>query len=185
MAEQALWKFVEEEKPSFTVTNFMPPLIFGPMEQKVASAEKINFSNSQIQSIMNSAKAEGGKVPSTMFPGYVSLLTHQRRSHNADKVNQIDVRDLAELQILALTTPGAANKRFVVGFPMMFNRFAEALRNVPELKSRIGENNDDDTTLAPARFDTSEADAVFQFKFRTLDETAKDIAANILKVEAA
>jgi hypothetical protein len=52
----------------------MPPLIFGPMEQKVASAEKINFSNSQIQSIMNSAKTEGGKVPSTIFPGYVSLL---------------------------------------------------------------------------------------------------------------
>lgn len=71
VAEEALWKFVEEEKPSFTVTNFMPPLIFGPMEQKVASAEKINFSNSQIQAILNSAKAEGGKVPSTIFPGYV------------------------------------------------------------------------------------------------------------------
>jgi hypothetical protein len=68
---------------------------------------------------------------------------------------------------------------------MMFNRFAEALRNIPELKSRIAENNDDDTALTPARFDTSEADSVFQFKFRTLEETAKDIAASILKVEAA
>lgn len=77
VAEQALWKFVEEEKPSFTVTNFMPPLIFGPMKQKVASAEKINFSNSQIQAILNSAKVEGGKVPSTMFPGYVSFSSPQ------------------------------------------------------------------------------------------------------------
>lgn len=98
---------------------------------------------------------------------------------------QIDVRDLAELQILALTTPGAANKRFVVGFPMMFNRFAEALRTVPELASRIGENNDDDTALAPARFGTDEANEVFQFKYRSLQETAKDIAASIIKIEAA
>ena len=73
LAEQALWKFVEEEKPSFKVTNFMPPLIFGPMLQKVAGVAKINFSNTQVYGIMNSAKAEGGKVPGTMFPGYVSL----------------------------------------------------------------------------------------------------------------
>lgn len=101
------------------------------------------------------------------------------------ETNQIDVRDLAELHILALTTPAAANKRFVVGFPMMFNRFAEALRTIPELKDRIGENNDDDASLTPARFGTAEGDEVFQFKYRSLQETAKDIAASILKVEAA
>lgn len=68
---------------------------------------------------------------------------------------------------------------------MMFNRFAEALRTVPKLKSRIGENNDDDEKLTPARFGTDEAEAVFQFKFRPLEETAKDVAASILKIEAA
>lgn len=72
LAEKALWQFVEEEKPSFSVTNFMPPLIFGPMLQKVPNVEKINFSNNLIRGIMNSALAEGGKVPNTMFPGYVS-----------------------------------------------------------------------------------------------------------------
>lgn len=72
LAEKALWDFVEREKPQFTVTNFMPPLIFGPMEQKVDSADKLNFSTSQIQSILNSGKAEGGKVPATAFSGYVS-----------------------------------------------------------------------------------------------------------------
>jgi hypothetical protein len=50
----------------------MPPLIFGPMLQKVSSVEKINFSNGLLYNILNSAKAEGGKVPNTMFPGYVS-----------------------------------------------------------------------------------------------------------------
>lgn len=74
IAEEALWKFIEDEKPSFTITNFMPPLIFGPMAQKVAGVDKINFSSSQIQSILNSAKAEDKKVPSTIFPGYVSVV---------------------------------------------------------------------------------------------------------------
>lgn len=85
LAEKTLWKFIEEEKPSFTVTNFMPPLIFGPMLQKVPSVGKINFSNAQFHSIMNSAKAEGRKVPSTMFPGYVSRRVYsslQRRRTN-------------------------------------------------------------------------------------------------------
>lgn len=95
------------------------------------------------------------------------------------------MRDLAELQILALTTPGAANKRFVVGSSMFFNDFADALRKVPGLESRIGENNDDSSTLTAARFDTADAASVFQLKYRTLEETARDTAASILKVEAA
>ncbi|KIV96959.1 hypothetical protein PV10_00769 [Exophiala mesophila] len=165
LAEKAVWDFIEREKPQFTVTNFQPPLIFGPMEQKVDSADKINFSTSQIQSILNSGKAEGGKVPATMFPGY------------------IDVRDLADLQVLALTTPAAANRRFVVGHTMFFNDFADALRKVPEFASRIGENNDDRSVLTPARFGTQEVDDVFHYKYRSLEETAVDTAKSILAVE--
>ncbi|KIX07715.1 uncharacterized protein Z518_02369 [Rhinocladiella mackenziei CBS 650.93] len=86
----------------------MPPWIFGPMMQKVPGVDKINVSSVQIYSIMSSAKAEGGKVPNTTIPAY------------------IDVRDLAKLQILALTTPAAATKRFIVGHPMTFNQFADA-----------------------------------------------------------
>ncbi|KIW11811.1 hypothetical protein PV08_09083 [Exophiala spinifera] len=169
LAEKALWQFVQDEHPSFTVTNFMPPLIFGPMEQNVTSVDKVNFSNSQILAIMNSAtSSDDKKVPTTMFPAY------------------IDVRDLAELQIQALTNPKAANRRFIVGFPMFFNDFADALRaNIPELKGRVGENNDDSETLTPVRIDTHDADSVFDIKFRTLQETAVDTAARILKLEAA
>ncbi|KAL2419908.1 hypothetical protein ABEF95_008264 [Exophiala dermatitidis] len=168
LAEQAIWKFIDEQKPPFSVTNFMPPLIFGPMFQKVPSVAKINFSNRQFHSILNSAKAEGRKVPSTMFPGY------------------IDVRDLAKIQVSALTTPGAANKRFVVGHPMLFNSFADALRDDPELHlaSRIGENNDEESTLTLPRFETKEAEGVFRFKWTSLEKTARDTAIALLEVEA-
>lgn len=192
------------------------------MEQIVTSVDKINFSNSQVQSIMNSAVSETKKVPTTMFPAYVraillflppkpsrirsqwqrpqslpfskpsffpndhrvprSLLCTGCHGLTLQPV-QIDVRDLAELQIRALTNPGAANKRFVVGFPMWFNDFADALRDG---HSRVGANNDDPQTLAPARFYTHDADVAFEaFRYHSLRETAVDTAARILAVEAA
>jgi len=78
VAEEAIWKFVKEEKPSFSVTNFMPPLIFGPVLQKIESVDKVNFSTKLIYNIMNSAKDNNGTVPSTMFPGYVSTKRSER-----------------------------------------------------------------------------------------------------------
>ncbi|EXJ70689.1 uncharacterized protein A1O5_05679 [Cladophialophora psammophila CBS 110553] len=168
LAEKALWKFVEEEKPSFTVTNFMPPLIFGPMLQKVAGVQKINFSNSLIHAIMNSKKSESAKVPMTAFPGW------------------IDVRDLAKVQILALTNPNAANRRFVVGHAMIFNQIADALRKESALNisDRIGEDNDEASSLTLPRLDTKDVDEVFKFKWTPLDVTARDTAAALLKIEA-
>lgn len=93
------------------------------------------------------------------------------------------MRDLAELQILALTTPAAANKRFVVGHNMFYNDFADALRKVPEVAARIGENNDDSSVLTPARFGTQEVDDVFHHKYRSLQETAEATAKSILAAE--
>ncbi|KIW34972.1 uncharacterized protein PV07_01701 [Cladophialophora immunda] len=167
LAEQAIWKFVEEEKPSFTVTNFMPPLIFGPMLQKVGGVEKINFSNGLIYGIMNSRKGEGGKVPATAFPGC------------------IDVRDLAKVQIAALRNPRAANKRFVVGHPMIFNQIADALRKESALNisDRIGEDNDEASTLTLPRLDTKDVDEVFQYEWTPLEVTVRDTAAALLKIE--
>ncbi|OAL26636.1 hypothetical protein AYO20_09977 [Fonsecaea nubica] len=168
LAEQALWKFVEQEKPAFTVTNFMPPLIFGPMLQKVTGVEKINFSDGLIYAIMNSKNSETGKVPATAFPGC------------------IDVRDLAKIQIRALTNPGAANKRFVVGHPMIFNQIADALRKESALNisDRIGEDNDEGSSLTLPRLDTRDVDEVFKFEWTALEVTVRDTAAALLKIEA-
>ncbi|EXJ61994.1 hypothetical protein A1O7_02426 [Cladophialophora yegresii CBS 114405] len=164
---KAIWKFVKEEQPSFTVTNFMPPLIWGPMLQPVKGIGRINFSNSLIKAIMESKSSETGKVPNTAFPG------------------RIDVRDLAKLQILALTTAGAANKRFVVGRPLIFNQVADVFRNdvQPGLADRVGEDNDEASTLTLPRLDISEVEEVFTYKWTPLAETAKDVAASLLEIE--
>ena len=163
LGEEAIWKFIEDEKPSFTVTVFNPPLLFAPVLQYLPSADKANFSVSLIYNIMNSAKSESGTVPNTMFPGY------------------IDMRDLSDMLIASLTNKEAANKRFVVGFPVRFDELADALRKVPALEGRIGKNSGEQ--IAVPKFDTSDAHSVFGIKWRTLDETMKDTAESLLKLE--
>jgi nucleoside-diphosphate-sugar epimerase len=68
VGEKAIWDFVENEKPSFTVTNFMPPLIMGPPLQKVRDLTNINLSVNFVHHVFDGTT---DTVPSTMFPGYV------------------------------------------------------------------------------------------------------------------
>ena len=164
MAEEAIWKFVKEEKPNFHVTVFAPPLLFAPVLQYIPSAAKANLSVSLIYNIMNSAESDTGLVPNTMFPGW------------------IDMRDLVEMHIDALTNPDAANKRFVVGHPLKFDQLADALRKVPELEGKIGKNNNEEMVMP--RFDTSDAEKVFGIKWRGLDETMRDTARSLLALES-
>lgn len=112
---------------------------------------------------MNSAKSETGTVPNTMFPGY------------------IDMRDLVDMHIAALTNKEAANKRFVVGHPVRFDELADALRKVPGLEGRVGKDSGEE--IAVPRFDTSDAERVFGMKWRTLNDTMKDTAESLLKLE--
>ena len=100
--------------------------------------------------------------------------------------SQIDVRDLAKLHIIALTTPGAANKRFVVGRPTLSNGVAKALRNGSQLgiADRIGEDNDEPGKVALPRMDISEVEEVFGFKWTPFEATIGDTAAALLQIEA-
>jgi nucleoside-diphosphate-sugar epimerase len=71
VGEKAIWEFVEKEKASFTVTNFMPPLIMGPPLQKVRDIKKnINFSVNFIHQCFDGTTET---VPNTMFPAYVRV----------------------------------------------------------------------------------------------------------------
>lgn len=95
------------------------------------------------------------------------------------------MRDLANLLLLALTTPGAANKRFVVGQPLIFNDLADALRKDSQLgvADKIGENNNEAETLTLPRLETSELEEVFGFKWTPMETTVRDVAASLLALE--
>ena len=70
-AEKAIWKYVEEQKPHYSVSVLLPALIFGPPIQPIASLKKINYSNDVFYSLFNGTYEV---TPPTSFPSYVSIL---------------------------------------------------------------------------------------------------------------
>ncbi len=162
-AELAIWDFVKTEKPSFSVTVFLPALIFGPPLQPIKGIKDLNYSTGIIYSLFNGTNAT---VPDTSFPSYV------------------DVRDLADAHVKALTTPAAANRRLLInGKTTSYTDLVHALAKVPELAGRIPADSGEDARLPPARFQAEADNAVLGLKFRTIEETMTDTARRILELE--
>ena len=80
----------------FKVTIFLSSLIIGPPP----TLEPLNLSVSFVYNFINGAFRE---LPDTYAAGLFQTY--------------IDVRDLATAHVRALTSAGAANKRFLVGAP--------------------------------------------------------------------
>jgi nucleoside-diphosphate-sugar epimerase len=161
--ELAIWNFMETEKPSFTVTVFLPALIFGPPVEPVKDAKHLHYSSSIIYSFFNGSNAT---IPATTFPSY------------------IDVRDLAEAHVKALTTEGAKNKRFLIGgLPMTYTNLVRALAKVPQLEGRLPAESGEDADVVPPRIEAKEGNEILGMTFRTLDETMRDAAERILELE--
>jgi len=168
--ELAIWKFVKEESPSFSVTVFLPALIFGPVIQPVKSLDKLNYSSSVFYSLFNGSNST---VPPTTFPSY------------------IDVRDLAHAHIKALTTPEAANKRFLIGgTKMTYSAIVDTLRKlseseIPELQGRLPAPSDEAENVTFARVEAEEGNRVvgLEGKLRTMEQTFGDAAKRILELE--
>ncbi|EHK96260.1 putative uncharacterized oxidoreductase [Glarea lozoyensis 74030] len=161
-SEKAIWKFVKEEKPVFSVTNLLPCLIFGPPLQPVQSLKKINYSNDVFYSLFNGTYEV---TPDTSFPSY------------------IDVRDLATAHILSLTTPAVFNQRLAVGGAQYSSQLAvDSLKKVPEVASRLPK----DGSEVPKKFvitDVEKWNEALGLKLRTAEETFGDAARKILELE--
>ncbi|KZP01482.1 NAD-P-binding protein [Calocera viscosa TUFC12733] len=91
LAEKAAYDFVEKEKPSFFITTFCPPIIFGPPPQPEATTTNLNTSIALLWAIFSGQS----KDLDTSLPVFV------------------DNRDLAYLQVAALTNEKAKNQRYL------------------------------------------------------------------------
>ncbi|KAJ8103048.1 hypothetical protein POJ06DRAFT_181624, partial [Lipomyces tetrasporus] len=90
-AESAVWDFVKEQNPNFSVTVLNPPLVWGPMEHEVSLAT-LNTSNSYIYNLLQD--------PVNPDPSLIFAF--------------VDVRDLAEAHVAAIGNPKASNQRIIV-----------------------------------------------------------------------
>jgi nucleoside-diphosphate-sugar epimerase len=169
-AEQAVWSFMETEKPSFGVTVFLPALIFGPPIQPVKDSKHLNFSVDIFYSLWD---GRNETIPDTMFPSY------------------IDVRDLALAHVKALTVPAANNKRFLIGgMPFTCTAMARAIKDLvakgrlpAEVAAKLAKESGEDQRVAVAKIEAGEGNEALGMTFRSLEETVGDMALRILEIK--
>lgn len=114
LAEREAWRFAAEHPgaPELSVVN--PVAVVGPV-----LGRRLSSSTAVINRMLTGRRA---------FWPRVSL-------------NIVDVRDVAALHLLAMTSPAAGRQRFIAaaGDPVSFQEIAEVLRRaLPEFEGRIG-----------------------------------------------
>ncbi|KAJ3040890.1 methylglyoxal reductase (NADPH-dependent) gre2 [Rhizophlyctis rosea] len=93
-AEKAAWKFIEEKKPSFTLTTLLPVFVFGPLLLPPKTPSDVKASLTNIYKYINN-----------------TLTTIPARN---PFTNFVDVRDVATAHIKAATLPIAEGKRYIL-----------------------------------------------------------------------
>lgn len=93
LAERAAWDFMSSQGSETTLTTILPSAVFGPV-----------LTTESLGSVQVIARLLSGR-----FPGYPPL-----------GFNIVDVRDLADIHIRAMTSPEAAGERFIATSDFMW-----------------------------------------------------------------
>jgi len=164
IAEKAAFDFVEKEKPNFSVTTLLPPMVYGPLASDVPSMDKLNTSSADFYRLFNGSTKE---VPPTGFWAYT------------------DVRDLAKAHLLAYTTEAAANQRFAItNGRYSYQRLVDIIRaKFPELRDSTPEGNADEPYPPVYSYDASKAKKELGLEFRSIEETVVDTVNSLREME--
>ncbi|KZT73630.1 NAD(P)-binding protein [Daedalea quercina L-15889] len=165
LAERAAWDFVEKHKGSigWDLVACCPPWIFGPTLQPVKEPEQMNDS----MRIWFQATIKGTDD---------SGIPQEKEFFTKFGMTWIDVRDAAEALIVAGEKEQAAGERIIISNgPWKGQDLLNAARKYyPQVP--VG-----DETYHPATathlttFDTSKADRLLGVKYRTLEDSTRDI----------
>ncbi|KAI2681213.1 hypothetical protein DTO013E5_9130 [Penicillium roqueforti] len=124
-AETAAWEFFKQNKVPFDLTVINPDIITGPMIHPIEGAGSINETNHfAIASFIDRTHKT---IDGVEFPFY----------------HFVDVRDVAQSHVDALTNPAAANQRVLLISGLISPQLvANTIReNFPSLKDRVPEGN--------------------------------------------
>ncbi|GKZ26032.1 hypothetical protein AbraIFM66951_003210 [Aspergillus brasiliensis] len=117
LAERTAWTYIQENEVDFQLVTLCPGMVFGKMIHPISSLEHLNASNRIVWEV-----AKGGSdVPPTKAPVWV------------------DVQDLAETCLRALTVDLPSHQRFLVTEgPYDTQEIADVLReDVPAARGRV------------------------------------------------
>ncbi|ODV62472.1 SDR family oxidoreductase [Ascoidea rubescens DSM 1968] len=171
LAEKTVWKFVEEEKPSFKVTTVLPPLVIGPqLFDSDAKKPVLNVSANKVNVLLQ------------------SKYTPEYESYKTMSFLGTDVRDIAEVHMIALEKPETDGQRLlsiagIYGDQLILDLIND---NFPQAKGKIAVGDPSQTQAilnTGPTYDISVTLALTGIKFITLEQSIIDAAAQILKVK--
>jgi len=167
-AEQAAWKFIEEEKPSFDLVSLCPPATFGPLRHSITTIKDLNESNSRFWKYCCQSSKDA-PMP------YMPVHTYT------------DVRDLARAHVQAITVPEAGNERFIVcARQFSFQEICDILRdNFSDLDDRTPIGKPGTSSLPHGAYDcdNSKVRKILGVEFRSLKDTVTELAKQLLDIE--
>ncbi|MEH3140714.1 MAG: NAD-dependent epimerase/dehydratase family protein [Mycobacterium kyogaense] len=144
IAERAAWDFLDSEGGALELTTIVPVGIFGP-----TLGPHLSTSVQIVRSMLR-----GGELPPSQYFGAV------------------DVRDVADAHVRALTTNGAAGERFLVVADEPAVTFGELAR-------MVGVDADDNATGPRPQISNAKAKQVLGWAPRPLAETMRDTVASL------
>ena len=169
-AEEAAWQFVEKEKPAFSIATLCPPSVFGPVNKHLQTLDSLNTSNERMRDMI------AGKMQSKLSPTGTYIW--------------IDVRDLADLHVLAMEKPEAANQRYFTTAGLFANTdIVEVIgREFPEYKKGLPEGEALKDGAYPEggcyKADNRKATDLLGRKWRGLDESVRDTVNSLKEIGA-
>ncbi|KAI9851188.1 MAG: hypothetical protein M1838_004298 [Thelocarpon superellum] len=194
LAEKAAWKFMDENKTAFDLTVINPDIVIGPMLHPMPGPHSINETNRfAIYSFMDGTHKA---IEPVVFPFY-----HFVRSPSCEHLifegaqsdpdgDQVDVREVAKGLVLAMTAPGASNKRILLVSGVITPQLVANTirRHFPKLKDKVAEGNPAQifpSGVHPTGWDVSRSHEVFgkDWTYRSLEESVVDTVEDILRHE--
>ncbi|OSX58892.1 hypothetical protein POSPLADRAFT_1059984 [Postia placenta MAD-698-R-SB12] len=162
LAERAAWEFMEKNKGklAWDLVVLNPPYVFGPLLHEVSGPDALNESSQEWYDAV---------VKSTLSPKDLSTTGAE----------WIDVRDLGDLHALALEKEEAGGQRLLIsGGLWKWQDWVNASRKAGADVAPGDTTYDPKTTTHLTVYDVSKSSKIFGFKYRTMDETTRDILAD-------
>ncbi|ORY74541.1 NAD-P-binding protein [Leucosporidium creatinivorum] len=165
-AEQAVWKFVEDNKPSFTVTTIVPPVILGRPLQPFSSMSDINQSS---RVLWRNVDCES--IPAT--PAYNLQVC-------------VDVADCALCHVLAAEAePSVVDKKRYLTIGSSFTQTSAAriiVKHFPEHAKRVPPIPEE---LEHYSYSSALVEKDLGIKWRSYKDTVVETFNHLAEVEAA
>ncbi|KAG7855226.1 hypothetical protein KL939_004401 [Ogataea angusta] len=161
-AEKAARKFLEDEKPGFSLSTVNPPLVLGPQLFDVAVSETLNTSNQYIVDIAKLTDKNGKAAK-------MSSLA-------------VDVRDVAEFHVLPLEKEAVRSQRNFIASPNFYPGEVAAIirKNFPQYADKVLDL--DDLPKKEIKYDlTSVVEPLGGYDFIPLEKSVVDTLTQYFK----